>query len=253
MTPPRPGRRTGLVTIVIPAKDEAEGIGETLRSLPVATLRAAGYDVEVVVLDGNSRDDTAAIARAWGAAVVTDREPGKGAALRHGRTALRGDYVIMLDGDGTYAPDAIPRLVEQLAWGEADVVMGCRRTNAGSMTGVHRLGNALLSFGAAVLYARRCPDVCTGMWGFRGEALRALPLRSRGFELEAEIFAVATRLGLRVGFAPVDYLPRRGRTKLSTGDGLRIGWCLVQSRFRPLARPRPAPLPKVRAAATRGR
>lgn len=254
MTPRPGGRSTGLVTIVVPAKDEEEAIGATLRSLPIATLQAAGHDVEVVVLDGRSTDRTAEIARAWGAVVVTDSEPGKGSALRNARAHLRGDYIIMLDGDGTYAPDAIPRVLDLLSWGDADIVMGCRRTQTGSMTGVHRVGNVLLSFGASVLYARRCPDLCTGMWGFRAHALHALPLRSRGFELEAEIFACASRLRLKIGYAPVDYLPRRGRTKLSTGDGLRIGWCLVESRFRSFARPPvPTRVRPGRAVPTRGR
>lgn len=225
----------GHVTIVIPAKDEAAAVGATIASLPIETLETAGHTVDVVVLDGKSSDGTPEIARAHGATVVTDRGNGKGSALREARPRLVGDYIVMLDADGTYAPDAIPRVVDRLARHEADIVMGDRHILAGAMTPMHRVGNMALSLGATVLYGRVCTDLCTGLWGFRRTALWALPLQSRGFELEAEMFALSTRLGYRVVYVPVDYLPRQGATKLSTTrDGARIGWCLLRSRFAQL-------------------
>ncbi|MFA5944953.1 MAG: glycosyltransferase [Candidatus Thermoplasmatota archaeon] len=226
----------GLVTLVVPAKDEGGAIAATLRSLPRSTLHAAGYRTEVIVLDGHSRDETVTIARSLGAAVLPDRGHGKGSALREARSAFQGDYVIMLDGDGTYATDAIPRVLALLASGEADVVMGDRVALDGSMSVVHRAGNALLSLGATVLYGHRVPDLCTGLWGFRTDALRRLPLISEGFELEAELFALSARLHLRIRHTPVDYLPRTGDSKLATRDGLRIGWSLVRNRFSALHR-----------------
>jgi dolichol-phosphate hexosyltransferase len=237
MTPTPHATKAGLVTIVLPAKNEEAAIGRTLRALPLATLKAMGFDCEVLVLDGNSSDATARIANDWGAVVLTDRSPGKGNALRHAIDRVRGQYVVMLDADGTYAADAIPRVVSRLAFGTADVVMGRRVPQKGSMSRIHEAGNSLLSVGATLLYARPCPDLCTGLWGFRAEALRRLPLKSKGFELEAELFAMSSRLGLRIQQVRTDYLPRQGRAKLSGGpDGLRIGWFLVRSRFRP-ARP----------------
>lgn len=226
------GRR--LVSIVVPAKDEEAAIGATLGALPVETLRTVGYEPEVVVLDGNSRDATVEVARSMGAIVVRDRGQGKGAAVRDARAALRGEFTVMMDADGTYAADAIPRVLDPLARGAADVVMGHRLKQPGAMTGVHRFGNTMLSLGATVLYGRRCPDLCTGLWGFRTDALRALPMESEGFELEAEMFALAARLRFRIAHTPVDYLPRKGTSKLSTRDGLRIGWCLVRKRFQDL-------------------
>lgn len=241
MTPTTPTPSTaGRVTIVLPAKNEEAAIGRTLRALPLATLRAMGFATDVLVLDGQSTDRTAEIARQWGATVVTDRERGKGNALRNARDRISGDYVVMLDADGTYAADAIPRVVSRLAFGTADVVMGRRVPQAGSMSRIHEAGNSLLSVGATVLYGQPCPDLCTGLWGFRAEAFRKLPLQARGFELEADLFAMSARLGLRIQQVRTDYLPRHGRAKLAGGpDGLRIGWWLVRSRFR-ASRPRPA-------------
>lgn len=232
---PRPAMvGAGLVTLVVPAKDEGDAIASTILGLPRSTLHAAGFRTEVIVLDGHSLDETVRIARNLGAAVLPDRGRGKGCALREARSAFQGDFVVMLDGDGTYAPDAIPRVLALLASGDADVVMGDRVALDGSMSTVHRAGNALLSLGASTLYGRRVRDLCTGLWGFRTDALRRLPLRADGFELEAELFALSARLQLRIRHTPVDYLPRVGASKLATRDGLRIGWCLLRNRFSSL-------------------
>ena len=232
----------GLVTIVVPAKDEAGAIGDTLRSLPLSTLHSAGFQTEVIVLDGHSHDATREIARSWGALVMPDRGQGKGTAVREARSSFRGDSVVMLDADGTYAPDAIPRVVGLLAGGGADVVMGDRTPLRGSMSALHKAGNAMLSLGASLLYGRRVGDLCTGLWGFRSDALRLLPLRSNGFELESELFALSTRLRLRIRHTMVDYLPRTGVAKLTTNDGLRIGWALVHNRFVAIHARHPSPV-----------
>lgn len=103
------------------------------------------------------------------------------------------------------------------------------------MSTLHAIGNVGLSLLASALYQRRCRDLCTGMWGFRSEALHALPLQSYEFELEAEMFALSERLDLRFEQVPIDYLPRKGSSKLSMSDALRIAWWLFRSRFTPLS------------------
>jgi len=236
--------RKGLVTIVVPARNEERAIARTLASLPLKTLYVEGYDTEVVVLDGQSTDATARIAESLGAVVVRDVELGKGNALRNARKHFHGDYIVMLDADGTYAPDAIPHLLGPLAWGEADVVMGRRMAQPGAMTRVHRIGNRLLSLSAATLYGRRCPDLCTGLWGFRANALHGLPLQSRGFGLEAELFALSARRRLRIGSVLVDYLPREGHSNLrALHDGWRILRRLLTSRVARMPAPTDVPTP----------
>lgn len=235
MEPKANGTRRKRVTIVLPAKNEEHAIGATLDALPIETLRAMGLDTDVVVLDGNSGDATAEIARRWGATVIPDEEPGKAAALRNARDRFRGDYVVMLDADGTYAPDAIPQMLFPLMRGEADVMMGHRLIQPGSMKGTHLVGNVVLSMLATALFRSYCPDVCTGLWGFRADVLRSLPLRSEGFGLEAELYSLAQRMGYRVEKLRVHYLPRAGDPKLDFGtDGLQIVRTLMQARFLPL-------------------
>lgn len=235
-------REAPLVSLVLPAKDEEAALGPMLRSLPVDTLTRMGVQVETVILDGRSQDATRDIAYEHGGTrVVFETEPGKGRAMVHGRQHLDGDYVVMLDADGTYAVDAIPRVLTPLLHDDADVVMGHRRPLDGAMSATHRFGNRMLSWMARVLYVARCPDLCTGLWGFQREALDALPLRARSFELEADMFALSQRLGHRIDHVPVAYLPRLGASKLDTTDGLRIAWWLLRTRFTPLTPITPDP------------
>jgi glycosyltransferase involved in cell wall biosynthesis len=235
VTPAEPAARDTRkprVTIVLPARNEEATIGATIRCLPIETLAALGFETEVFVLDGRSHDRTAAIANQMGAVVVPDRQRGKGAALRNARALFNGDYVVMLDADGTYAADAIPRAVALLVRGQADVVMGHRLLQHGSMKGTHLVGNVVLSMLASVLYNTSCPDLCTGLWAFRRHALQALPIQSNGFDLEAELFSLSSRMGLRIERIRVDYLPRDGAAKLDFGaDGLAIVQRLVRTRF----------------------
>lgn len=238
--PQRRPYRTGAVTIVVPVKNEEAAIGPTLRSIPVDTLNVMGFDVETLILDGQSRDSTRDLAyQHGGATVLFDEGRGKGQALQYARRFLKSDYVIMMDGDGTYAADAIPRMVTPLAWDEADVVMGRRHIRPGAMSLTHRIGNRCLSTAAVILYQQKCPDLCTGMWGFKSTALQALPLRSRGFDLEADLYAAACRMDLRIRHVPLDYLPRKGASKLTKADGFAILWRLVQKRLASVKSSRP--------------
>lgn len=107
------------VTVVVPAYEEAGRIGTAVREL------VAAY--EVLVVDDGSRDDTTAEARAAGAAVVVQPENrGYMCALRRGFRAAAGDVVVTYDGDGENRPEDVPRLVEPVATGDADLVLGAR-------------------------------------------------------------------------------------------------------------------------------
>jgi len=245
LTPPPPPSmlappRRGTVTLLVPARNEEAGIGRTLRTLPLATLEAQGFAPHVLVLDGRSSDRTRDIARARGAEVFVQSAPGKGNAVREGRHLVQSDYVVMLDADATYAPDAIPGVLEMLARGEADVVMGSRfrgqRAN-GAMTRTNAVGNVALSALASALFLRPCSDVCTGLWGFRGPVFQSLPLQSTGFDLEVELFTRAVKEGWRVREVGVDYMPRAGGpdgTHLHPlRDGMAIGLRIVRTRLAP--------------------
>lgn len=233
---PREGARLDRpsVTVLLPAKNEEDGIEATFTALPVERLRELGYPVEVLVADGRSHDRTREVARANGARVIQQLGTGKGRGVRSALDVAKGDYVVMLDADSTYPAKAIPAFVAMLEEGY-DVVMGSRflgRIEPGAMKRVNRIGNFGLSILATALYGRRCTDVCTGMWAFRRETMRNLGLTSTHFEVEAEMFARAAIAGLRICEVPITYGCREGVTKLgSVADGFRIGGALLRYRL----------------------
>lgn len=222
------------VTILLPAKNEEDGIEATFDALPVQRLAQLGYPVEILVADGKSHDRTRDVALAHGARVVQQLGSGKGRGVRTALDVAKGEYVVMLDADSTYPARAIPAFVATLEEGY-DVVMGSRfqgRIADGAMKPVNRIGNMALSGLASVLYGRRCTDVCTGMWAFRRELVRGLGLTSTHFEVEAELFARSAMANLRIAELPITYGCRAGETKLgSVKDGLRIGWALIRYRI----------------------
>lgn len=227
----RPTR--GKVTILLPTKNEEAGIRETLDAMPIDVLAAGGWDVEVLVVDGNSKDRTREIAAAWGARVVNLGHGGKGADFRAGLAAVRGDIVVMLDADNTYPADAVPDFVEMAAEG-VDVVMGTRIRGSiedGAMSGTNLLGNKVLSLIATVLYGKRTTDVCTGMWAFRRDSLTKLRLNSVRYEIEAELFAQSAKAGLKIREIPIRYTKREGKSGLVWWrDGTAIAAKLARKR-----------------------
>ncbi len=222
------------VTILLPAKNEEDGIEATFSALPIPRLLELGYPVEILVADGRSHDRTRDVAEGHGARVIQQLGSGKGRGVRTALDIAKGDYVVMLDADATYPARAIPAFIATLDEGY-DVVMGSRflgRIEPGAMKTVNRVGNHGLSALASVLFRRRCTDVCTGMWAFRRDVVRGLGLTSKHFEVEAELFARSVVAGLRITELPITYGCRAGETKLgSVRDGLRIGMALVRYRL----------------------
>jgi glycosyltransferase involved in cell wall biosynthesis len=237
------------VTVVIPAKNEAENVAWVLRRLP--------DDVsEVVLVDGRSTDDTVAVARAERPDLVVALEaaPGKGAAMRTGMELARGEVIVTLDADGSMDPREIARFVAQAA--SADLVKGSRFAPSGGsadITVVRKLGNRVLCGLVNLFYGSRLTDLCYGFCAVRRSALPALGLRSDGFEIETEMTVRALRAGLRIAEVPSFELPRRyGRSHLrAVPDGCRVLTVLVRERFRRAgAEPEPAVLPLPAGLAT---
>jgi glycosyltransferase involved in cell wall biosynthesis len=218
------------VSVVIPTLNEEPNVSWVLERLP---------DVvdEVVLVDGRSTDDTVAAARAVrpDIRVVLETTPGKGAALRAGFAAARGEYVVMIDADGSMDPAEILRFIEALRSG-CDLVKGSRFTPGGGtsdMSRIRRLGNGALRGAVNLLYRTNFTDLCYGFIGFRRERLGALRLDSHGFEIETEMVARAVVASLRIGEVPSFEAERRhGESHLSAWrDGQRALRTLLRERF----------------------
>lgn len=226
------GRET--VTVLLPAFNEERGIGDVLKSLPRKEIAERGYNLDIVVVDGRSTDRTQEIAESMGARVVQQDGIGKGCGFRSGLNRIDCDYLLMMDADNSYPAEEIPKFLNLLEDGH-DVVMGSRimgEIQPGAMTSTNFLGNRLLSFLASTIYRKRVTDVCTGMWGFKFKALKSMVLNSTGFEIEAELFAQATKSNLRMAEVPISYRRRDGAPKLSfVKDAMKIAAKLARKRF----------------------
>jgi glycosyltransferase involved in cell wall biosynthesis len=236
------------VSLIIPAKDEAQNVAWVLRRLPPEVD-------EVILVDGNSTDDTVEVARAVypDIIVVQERGPGKGAAMRTGMEIARGDLIVLIDADGSMDPREIHRYVDAAA--DSDFVKGSRFTIDGGsedISATRKLGNRTLLGMVNFLYGARLTDLCYGYMAVRRSALPALALRADGFEIETEMTARALRCGLRISEVPSFEAPRRyGESHLRTmRDGWRVLRTLLFERFRRQSEVYEAELPVAAAVAT---
>lgn len=248
------------VTAVIPCYNEAKGIADVINSFPRALLKAHGYKLEVLVIDNNSSDKTAEVARAAGAKVIHEAKKGKGNAIRTGFKSISTDtdFVVMLDGDDTYRPEEIIRLLEPLSSGFCDVVIGSRlggKISDGSMKTFNRIGNWTYSHMVRYSFQVNVTDVLTGYFAWKKSVIDQLHphLISDGFAIEMEMITKMARLGHEIYSVPISYHSRAGESNLQPiQDGARImNMFLKNLAWRPAAEPTPKPDRQVRGRRTR--
>ena len=215
------------IGVVIPCYNEQEGVREVIGRMPP--------DVdEIVVVDNNCTDRTAEVAASLGARVVPERTPGYGAAYKAGLRAVRSDVVVTMDGDGTYPPEEIPRLVDVLTGRGLDFLSTSRFPLADrqAMGLTNRVGNGVLTIAAALLFGRALRDSQSGMWVFRRAALERLRLTSDGMPFSEEIKLEALLRGLQFAEEHIPYGVRAGEVKLQRWrDGWRNLVFLVRKRI----------------------
>jgi glycosyltransferase involved in cell wall biosynthesis len=229
------GRRPGpRIAAVIPALDEALSIARVVEGLRGHRLLASG---EIIVVDNGSTDGTGEIARASGARVVREERRGYGYACLAGILAARdAEVVVLLDGDAADDPDDLPRVLEPLLGGEADLVVGSRTLGSrarGSMTPQQIFGNKLAASLMRALYGVRVSDVGP-FRAIRREDLLALEMREMTYGWPSEMIVKAARAGYRYREVPVRYHRRLGVSKV--GDtlvgSLRVGWRIISTVLR---------------------
>ncbi|MDP6043385.1 MAG: glycosyltransferase family 2 protein [Dehalococcoidales bacterium] len=220
--------------IILPTLNEEEAIGRVIDEIPVRDLVEKGYEVEVLVVDGNSQDRTRQIAEAKGAEIIIESRKGKGRAMRTAFGLVDADFVFMLDADYTYPATYIPEMLAILRR-DHSVVIGSRlkgEIEKGGMSRLNVVGNHLLTLMASILYRTKMSDLCTGYWGFRKEVISNLDLTADGFDFEADLFSQVVKKGYRLGEIPINYRRRQSLAKLnSIKDGLKIGRALISRRF----------------------
>jgi len=214
------------ISVVIPTYNEAQSIGRVLDDIPWSLV------TEVLVVDSDSSDGTRDIAERRGARVVLEPQRGYGRACLAGLAqAASPDVVVFLDGDYSDRPTELPRLLEPLSDGRADIVIGSRLAGDradGALPSHSVLGNRL----AAGLIRLLCGLPLTDLGPFRAaryDVLRSLELRELTYGWPVEMIVKGALRGVRIVEIPVSYHPRIGRSKITgTVRGtIGAGWCIL--------------------------
>jgi glycosyltransferase involved in cell wall biosynthesis len=226
VTPHLGDHKVSCVSLVLPCLNEEQAIG-TCVTQALKVFAAAGIDGQVLVVDNGSVDNSVEVAKDAGARVVNQPEPGYGAALRSGFEEARSTYIVMADADGTYDLESMPRLLQPLIDGEADLVIGSRLQDAtmDTMPWLHRyFGTPIITMllNRATGKSMKIRDSQSGFRAFRRDQLLSLDLASTGMEFASEMLIRCAWARFRIQEIPTKYSPRIGDSKLNTfPDGLR--------------------------------
>jgi len=208
------------VAFIIPARNEKQAIGPMLDGLRAALPVAGCEDAEIIVVDNGSNDGTAQVATEHGARVVREDRRGYGQACLAGIAALSPDawIVVFVDGDGSDDPADLPRLLEPVVSGDADLALGSRTEagwKGGAFTPQQAFGNRLATSLMKLLFGAQYTDLGPFRVILR-EKLRSLGMQDTNYGWTIEMQIKAHRQGLRVREIPVNYRRRiAGQSKIS--------------------------------------
>jgi glycosyltransferase involved in cell wall biosynthesis len=213
-----PVQETLTVTIVIPARNEADSL-DTL--LPRLRQRYPGY--QLLVIDDGSTDDTAQTAREQGAEVISHPyNLGNGAAVKTGARVALSDILVFLDGDGQHAPEDIHRLIDKLSEGY-DMVIGARAWSSHANFG-RGIANTVYNRLASWMVGHEVPDLTSGLRAARKDKFREfLYLLPNGFSYPTTSTMAFFRAGYKVAYVPIRAASRQGKSHINIfKDGLRF-------------------------------
>ena len=211
------------LTVILAALNEEEGIGPTIEELK-ATLEDPSY----LVVDGNSVDRTAEVARKMGAEVLFQEGSGKGKAIAQAMNHVDSNtrYVVFIDADFTYPAEYIPRMIRILEESpDVGMVIGNRfnhRLELKWMGSPYFFGNRFLAWTQRIINGVHVRDPLTGLRVVRWRILKSWRPKSSGFDVEAELNHYVERQGYRIVEVPILYRERLGEKKLKLRHGFTI-------------------------------
>ena len=225
------------VTIIVPVKDEEEGLKYLLSDFRSSNL-SSDFEINFIfVIDERTSDKSRYIAQEFSHQIIDQKGThGKGAAMQQAIDYWKNaqsSVVVFLDADGSYSFDGVRKILNSIEGG-SDVASGSRfldGVNPKGMSRLHHFGNKSLSFISSLRNRRRISDLCTGLWGFTSYSLNELSIKSNGFDIEAEIVGQIRRKGLNHAEVPIEWSQRKGgSSKLrSLRDGLIIFFRILRT------------------------
>ncbi|WP_299707601.1 glycosyltransferase family 2 protein [uncultured Pontibacter sp.] len=227
------------ISVIIPAYNEEKSISHVISAIPAKLVQ------EVIVVNNNSSDNTAHVARSAGATVLDEPKPGYGNACLKGiayaaaqSAALQPDIIVFLDGDYSDYPEEMPLLLEPIVQGRADMVIGSRalgEREGGSMMPQQIFGNWLATTLLRWLYGVSYTDLGP-FRAIRFETLQQLGMRDRNYGWTVEMQAKAAKQKVRYTEVPVSYRKRIGVSKVSgtLKGSVLAGYKIILTIFRHL-------------------
>lgn len=206
--------------VITPTYNEAKNIGEVVRQIRIQNL-------EVIVVDDGSEDNTSKIAKDNGALVLRNQNnEGKGASLIKGfNYALKNNFdaVITMDGDGQHEASDIPYFIRLAAYSNSGIFMGNRMSKPKSMPWIRILTNKFMSWMISKIARQHIPDTQCGFRLIKREVLEKLDLKTRKYETESEILIKSSRLGFKIESVPIKAIYAREKSQINPFvDSLRF-------------------------------
>lgn len=219
------------VTILVPTLNEEATVGSV-----VSGFSSLGCD-NILVIDGQSTDNTQEVARNSGAEVIVQQSNGgKGAAVREAIEHIDTEYMVMVDGDATYEPEHLPRIMSKLYLGEDEVLANrFADMKPDAMSQLHQLGNKIANVSFFLLTGTYVKDLLTGFRGYKTKVLKELGINEERFGLETELTMKVALSDYSSTVVPTSYKPRPAGSEAnlsSFGDGLDIFTTMLSLRFK---------------------
>ena len=223
------------ITVILPTLNEEKGIGKTIDSINKEYFKNHGWNLEIIIVDGDSKDKTREIAKKKGAKIIIEKRKGYGRAYKTGMPQATGEIIVTGDADATYPFDRIHQYIQLLIDKDLDFITTDRfaELKHGSMSVKHYFGNTILAISLRILFFINIRDSQSGMWIFKKNALEKIePLQifndGMPFSEEIKIEMFKTK-NVKTRETPSALHPREGEVKL---ESFKDGWRNLKFLFK---------------------